>query len=105
MKIFFCTRCHELFNLGYEYKECSGKHGGGKYVDNLNAEVWGDREIVHLLGFANSTLADALRLQIKDGDQEGMMPYGQGFVRKGRDFTAFIIPESAPTVKRTEKKS
>ncbi len=100
MKLFTCIRCHEIFNLSNEYRECSGAHGGGQYTDHINAKVWGDRNLIFTLGFANSTFEDALHAQIKDGDQTGTMNYPGGPVRKGRDFTAFIIPESAPSVKR-----
>lgn len=99
MKILACLKCNQLFSLGIEYQECKGNHGGGKYIDNLNAEVWGDRKEIQILGFSNSSFIDALRSQINHGDQAGMMPYAGSYVHKGRDFTAFIIPESAPTVK------
>lgn len=104
MKLFCCVKCNEIFNLGFTYKECPGGHGGGQYVDHINAQVWGDRETIFVLGFANSTFEDALRAQIKLGDQTGMMNYPGGPVRKGRDFAAFIIPESAPSVKRVDAK-
>jgi hypothetical protein len=32
------------------------------------------------------------------------MVYGMGYVTKGRDFEVFIIPESAKTMKRVDKK-
>lgn len=104
MKLLTCVKCNAIFKLDYTYRECEGGHGGGQYVDNINAQIWGNREEIFVLGFANSSFVDALRAQIKHGDQEGMMPYTGGFVRKGRDFTAFIIPESAPSVKRVEAK-
>jgi hypothetical protein len=104
MKLFTCVKCNEIFNLGFEYRECTGGHGGGQYTDRINAQIWGDRETVFVVGFANSTFVDALRAQIKDGDLESMMPYAGGYVRQGRPFTAFIIPESAPSVKHVEQK-
>lgn len=100
MKLLCCARCSEVFNLGYKYKECSGGHGGGMYVGDLAARVWGPRELILVLGFANSSFVDAARAQISDGDLKETMRYPGGPVTKGRDFDAFIIPDSAPTVTR-----
>lgn len=104
MKIICCVKCNQIFNLGFDYQECRGGHGGGQYTDAINAQIWGNREEIFVLGFANSTFIDALRAQIKDGDQTGMMPYGGGFERKGRDFTAFIIPESASSITHVDER-
>lgn len=100
MKLICCARCNEVFSLGYTYKECTGGHGGGMYIGTLNAKVWGPKELILVLGFANSSFVDAARAQLRDGDLKETMRYPGGPVTKGRDFTAFIIPESAPTVAR-----
>lgn len=90
--------------MSYTYAECRGVHGGGQYVDQVNAKVWGDREKIFVLGFANGSLVSALREQIKDGDLDEKMRYGGGIETVGRDFTAFIIPESASSVERVAER-
>lgn len=69
-------------------------------MDEVNAKVWGNREKIFVLGFANGSLISALREQIAEGDLDEKMPYGGGIETVGRDFTAFIIPESASSVER-----
>jgi len=101
MKLICCVRCNEVFNLTpNEYKECNGGHGGGQYVDQVNAKVWGDPTIVFVLGFANSTLASALRDQRTLGDQPADFYYAGKMTPKGRNFTAFVIPDAADSVER-----
>lgn len=104
MKLLLCARCNEVFNLSHDYKECKGGHGGGQYVDDLNAKVWGDPNLIFILGFANSSLISAVRSQLQDGDLPANFGYGGKIVSKGRDFTAFVIPDSATSIIRTETK-
>lgn len=104
MKLFLCVTCNQVFNLSREYKECRGQHGGGVYTDNVNARVWGEIDKVFVLGFDNSTLAQALREQIQYGDLAPVPMRGYGVVSPGREFDAFIIPDSASSVERTEHK-
>lgn len=101
MKLFLCARCNEVFNLSHDYKECRGGHGGGQYVDSLNAKVWGDPTLVFVLGFQNSSLTFALRSQLKDGDLPPSFEYGGKTVSEGRKFTAFVIPDTTETLVRT----
>ena len=93
MKLLCCARCNEVFSLDYNYKECSGKHGGGKYMTNITARIWGPKELILTLGFANSSFISAARDQIQKGD----LSTGQG-----REFTAFVIPNGTDSVKRYE---
>jgi hypothetical protein len=93
MKLLTCARCNEVFSLGYDYKECSGKHGGGKYVTNISARIWGPKDLILTLGFANTSFVNAAREQIQKGD----LKTGQG-----REFTAFIIPNETGSVRRFE---
>jgi hypothetical protein len=73
----------------------------GSYLDQLNAEVqMPDRSCGVVLGFANSSIGDAIYQQVHYGDSTQTMRYGFEEVAKGRDFAAFIIPESADSVKR-----
>ena len=98
MKILLCSTCNQLFNLSKDYAECKGGHGGGQYIGNLNAKVWGPKDKVFLLGFANSTLVSALRAQIAEGDQRPEYMPGYGMTPKGREFTAFVMPDAAESV-------
>lgn len=98
MKLLLCVTCNQVFNLNQDYAECRGGHGGGQYIGNLNAKVWGPKDKVFLLGFANSTLAAALRDQIRVGDRTPEYLPGYGMTPKGREFTAFVIPDAAESV-------
>jgi hypothetical protein len=100
MKLILCARCNQVFNLSRSYRECDGGHGGGQYIDNLNARVWGPKERIYVLGFANGSLVDALRDQQQLGDQTPVYMPGYGITSPGREFTAFIIPDSAGSVER-----
>jgi hypothetical protein len=100
MKLICCVKCNQVFNLSFDYKECDGGHGGGQYIDNLNAKVWGDLTNIFVLGFANTSLASALRNQLEHGDQAPDFYYAGKMTPKGREFTAFVIPEAADSVER-----
>jgi hypothetical protein len=104
MKLILCSPCNQIFNLSHTYTECKGAHGGGQYVDDINAKVWGPREKIFVLGFANGSLVEALRAQLDTGDSTEKMPYAGRMETKGRDFTAFIIPESASSVERVDER-
>jgi hypothetical protein len=104
VKLILCSPCNQIFNLSHTYTECKGAHGGGQYVDNINAKVWGSREKIFVLGFANGSLVSALREQLNTGDSTEKMPYAGRMETKGRDFTAFVIPESASSVTRVADK-
>lgn len=103
MKLLCCVKCNQVFSLGFEYSECRGKHGGGQYIDGLNAKVWGNEKEVFILGFANSSFENALGKQYREGDSTEMMPYGGEMTPKGRDFNAFVIPEAASSIQRVDK--
>ena len=105
MKLLLCIRCNEVFNLGFTERACSGQHTGGRYVDELNARVCGSRQDMQVLGFANSTLVQALRQQIFRGDSSETMQYAGKEVARGRDFGAFVIPYSADSVVRFETRA
>lgn len=100
MKLVCCIKCNQVFNLWYDYQECRGGHGGGQYVDRLNAKVWGDPTEIFVLGFANTSFIRALREQLNFGDQEAEFMPGYGVTPKGREFTAFVIPDAATSVVR-----
>jgi hypothetical protein len=101
MKLILCEKCSDIVALktGLD-RSCACGQSGGRYVDGLNAEVWGP---CFKLGFNNSSLVEALLAQKFEGDSKETMIYGYKRVTKGRDFQAFVIPESADTMKRIDK--
>lgn len=102
MKLLLCITCNQIFSLSKEYAECRGGHGGGQYVGNLDAKVWGPKDKIFVLGFANSTLVQALRDQINIGDRDPVYMPGYGKIPPGREFDAFVIPNAAGSVVRVE---
>lgn len=104
MKLLCCTICSQVFSLGYTYTECKGGHCGGQYTNNLDAKVWGNKDKMFVLGFANSSFVNAMRSQRDLGDSTELMPYPGGMTPKGREFAAFIIPEAASSVVRVKER-
>ncbi len=104
MKLLCCTICSQVFSLSYTYTECKGGHCGGQYLNNIAAKVWGEKGDMFVLGFANSSLTTALRAQLYEGDSKELMPYAGSMTPKGREFTAFIIPEAADSVMRVAER-
>lgn len=100
MKLFCCAKCNQIFNLTHWYQECEGEHGGGQYIDHVNAKVWGDPTRIFVLGFANTSFINALRDQIHIGDQRLESTFERHMTPRGREFTAFVIPEVSPSVIR-----
>lgn len=92
MKLLLCEACWDVRKLFIGEKvSCQCGQAWGQYTDGLNA-VYGGRAV--MLGFANTSLIQA----IDDNKTKGaLVVRGQ---EKGRGFSAFVIPESAPTVKR-----
>lgn len=104
MKLLCCSICNQVFNLSNVYTECQGGHGGGQYTDRLNAKVWGPKDKVFVLGFANGSFIDALRSQIRHGDSDELMHYAGKMTPVGRAFTAFVIPDSADSILRVAER-
>lgn len=104
MKLILCVKCSDVFKLQQEYKECSCGSCGGKYLNDIDAEYWGEEGKVFMLGFANNSLIDALKQQIAYGDSEEKFEHGyyKGY-NVGRRFEAFIMPNDAPTVSFVNK--
>ncbi len=103
MKLLCCIKCNEIFNLSLHYAECKGGHCGGLYVDNLVAQYWGPKETTFVLGFANSSFVGAVRDQLNKGDLPPRAMPGYGVTSPGREFTAFVIPNSSPSVIHSTK--
>lgn len=92
MKLILCLDCHDVYKLDSRAKRsCRCGLTWGYYLpDGLLAEV-SDTPETQVLGFANPTLAGAIRSQREHGDR------GDGM---GREFTAFLMPDDAPNVRK-----
>lgn len=84
MKLILCPICQDVRKLNYKLVVCDCGASRGWYEDNgLNAIIQGK---AIPLGFANSSLCEAVSKQPEEG--------------AGKVFTAFVIPKECPTVKR-----
>jgi len=92
MKLLLCLDCLDVFNLKTKEKVCSCGKTKGRYVDKLNAEIEGNCEPI---GFSNTSLSVAINLQNINNKEN--------ISREGIEFTAFIIPSSAKSIKRKTK--
>lgn len=93
MKLLLCLKCQDVIKLDVlgDHRRCKCGSSYGRYVDDINAEYGGPHAM--LIGFANSSLVEAIRDQKQRGDRmDGM----------GRRFEAFIIPDGASSVKKLE---
>jgi hypothetical protein len=94
MKLLYCPHCYDVRKLGGPYPvpalptKCRCEKSWGMYTDHINAVYGGDAV---MLGFSNPSLRYAIE------DNLTRPPRADG---KGRSFEAFIIPDSAPTVRR-----
>lgn len=101
MKLLLCIKCSDVFSLTTEERACNCGKSSGRYVDQLNAEIKGD---CMPLGFANESFVYALKRQIIENKHyDG----NANTCCKGQEFTAFVIPDWATSVKRVaeEKES
>ena len=106
MKLLFCGQCHDVRRISGPGKEppakCRCGATWGYYKDDLNV-AWGStHDSSCLLGFSNSGLAAAHMDQMTKGDKRAKIIGGRRWV-PGREFAAFIIPDSAATVERKDK--
>lgn len=84
MKLIYCPECHDVVKLDYGERACECEKSWGSYEDDGLHAVYSGLAVP--LGFANSTLVQA----IKNQPGEGM----------GERFEAFVIPKSCPTFKK-----
>lgn len=101
MKLLYCLACGDIFSLDVgTLRECGCKLSSGNYrKDGLIADIYTrDSKSAVVLGFANSSFGYAVKDQLICGDLPKGMPYCGKVVSPGRDFKAFIIPESADSV-------
>jgi len=89
MKLLFCTNCYDIISLKSEERRCQCGTTGGKYLDDLMAEYWGDNAVP--LGISNPSFVAALTAGQPVGD-------------KGLNFEAFIMPKDCETFKKINKR-
>lgn len=87
MKLILCRNCNDVVKLHDKtIRSCAcGKSKGRLHSDRYNAIYSGE---AIPLGFANSSLLNAIRSQPEIGN--------------GMEFTAFVIPQQCPTMIRVE---
>ena len=83
MKLILCKNCSDVFKLSQMMRSCKCGMSQGRYLNDLDAEYSGSSAVP--LGFANSTLVEAIHKQPEDG--------------MGTEFVAFVIPKECPTMK------
>jgi hypothetical protein len=98
MKLLLCIKCNDIFSLTMEERTCKCGKSSGKLVDPLNAEIKGD---CMPIGFAKQSFLDALRRQHIENKRYDR---NKDTCYKGQEFTAFVIPDYAKSVKRVEEK-
>jgi hypothetical protein len=92
MKLLLCTKCFDVIKIMEKSRWCSCGACSAVLTDCLNARVYGGEPAV-VLGFGNTSLAEAIVSQRSKGDLRDASA-------NGRRFDAFIIPGSASTVLR-----
>jgi len=85
MKLIYCNECHDVISLRFEDRTCDCGKSGGKYLDRLNAEIYGP---CIPLGFAGKSFRDARENQPETNENGGAL------------FTAFVIEKQCPTIQR-----
>lgn len=87
MKLLFCGKCKDVFNMSLDLKICSCGDTGGKYITKERIAIFGKSATV--LGFKNNSFSKAL---------QNTPMLGAGF-----RFDAFVIPLICDTVTHVEK--
>lgn len=86
MKLILCSRCQDVFKLQDFDRTCKCGKCGGRYLNDLDAVYWGSTALP--IGFANSTLAEAVHSRPTKGN--------------GSRFMAWVMPLSVPTMKEID---
>lgn len=89
MKLLYCTQCKDIVLLHARERKCYCGESSGRYLDALNAEYSGP---CLMLGIDNGSLREAVHSHKSHPD--GL---------RGIRFEAFIIPETAPTIKHKKE--
>lgn len=87
MKLLLCLACEDIVRLFSEFRTCRCGKTGGRYTNDVNADVWGPCIPV---GIDNRTFRDAIIHRTAVG--EGV---------DGTGFTAFIFPLHTPHIHHT----
>lgn len=87
MKLLYCHNCHDIQALTQAVRVCHCGKSGGHYTSDITAVYWGPSQ---LLGISNNSFLRALSA---DFPENGM----------GKEFTAFIIPSNAQSIKRIHR--
>jgi hypothetical protein len=102
MKLLFCLDCCDIVKLIHTERTCSCGKSKGMYIDNINATYSGNAK---LLGFNNTSFAIAVREQNKR-DESRLKSSLADFLYAnsgGIEFIAFIIPEDAKSINKTDR--
>ncbi len=67
MKLIYCEKCGDIFNLRKKTKSCSCGETSGKYINNIIAEIHGD---CLPIGIANNIFKIAKVIQKNADDKE-----------------------------------
>lgn len=82
MKLVFCNKCHDLVRLlPKKNRACDCGACGGQYLNEHEAEIWGDGVPV---GIEKRSFVTAIKRRPISG--------------LGYTFAAFVIPEQCPTI-------
>ena len=87
MKLLYCKTCGDIFNLTTAEKICTCTESRGYYINAIVALINGP---CLALGFDNREFYRATRADLD-------------VAKRGVEFLAFIIPESASSVERVER--
>ena len=77
MKLLYCRKCGDMFNLSLSRKSCSCGEVSGKYTDDVNAVYSGLNAIPFCFG--NYSFANAAKKQTIQDSAEPSEFYGQRF--------------------------
>jgi hypothetical protein len=83
MKLIYCPLCQDVVRLKFTTRFCSCKKSSGVYIDDLNAEIYGDAIPI---GFQNSSFMKAIKSQREN---------------ESIKFEAFVIPKVCKTIKKS----
>lgn len=86
MKLLYCPRCGDLVRLTVSTRCCRCGECSGRYLDDINVEIVEGT----VLGFDNLSFWTAVQKQNEPANN-------------GHEFTAFVIPPNASSVKRVKR--
>ena len=97
MKLLYCKSCADIVKLRLVPRTCACGKSSGHYTSLVNADIGGPCLV---LGLDNRGFYAAIEHpQRKDGIQLGTPSVG---VVLGVEFPAFILPESARSIRRVD---